>query len=109
MMTCETCEGTGRCCGADDCATKCADCYCVECTFAPCQCGARFIENMEAEKVIQKKGIDLAFRAIWLYWKGLITLGKLSETLDQSPPFVRKVFVEAADMMRAAKTDERKD
>lgn len=40
MKLCETCEGTGKCCGAPDCKGKCQDCYCEECTFAPCQCRA---------------------------------------------------------------------
>jgi len=38
---CKTCENTGRVCGAPDCGKgcRCPDCYCEDCTFAPCQCG----------------------------------------------------------------------
>jgi hypothetical protein len=38
---CKTCENTGRICGAPDCGDgcRCPDCYCEDCTFAPCQCG----------------------------------------------------------------------
>lgn len=38
---CKTCQNSGKVCGAPDCGKgcRCPDCYCDECTFAPCQCG----------------------------------------------------------------------
>lgn len=40
MKTCETCGGAGKVCEMPDCGKwcRCPDCYCKECTFAPCQC-----------------------------------------------------------------------
>ena len=37
---CATCDGTGVTDGTPErfTAARCPDCYCEECTFAPCQC-----------------------------------------------------------------------
>jgi hypothetical protein len=39
-MTCKTCDGTGVIDGTPERykLARCPDCYCGECTFAPCQC-----------------------------------------------------------------------
>jgi hypothetical protein len=55
--------------------------------------------QIKDEILFQELGRNQAFNALNLYRQDLITIGKLSEILGQSPPVVRRVVVEAARKM----------
>jgi hypothetical protein len=55
--------------------------------------------QIKDEILFQERGRNQAFNALNLYRQDLITIGKLSEILGQSPPVVRRVVVEAARKM----------